>query len=229
MDGILYGARVGFGFSVVEDVLYFMGNLLGEGWGSWGMTVALRVGLYNLNHSMFTACAGIGFGLARNSKEMWKKVLLPVAGWIVAMVLHGIHNGGTVLAEQTYLLSCLGATLVDWIGVIVMLALIVFSVRREKRWFEELVPEIDAGVVTSDEYEIASSARARFVRGWQVLTRHGPVTWFKWSRFVQLVVDLAYKKHQKEAAGEGEKTTALIEDLRQRIAQARAELTVIEG
>ena len=228
MDGILYGALVGFGFSVVEDVLYFMSSLLGEGWSSWGVTVALRVGLYNLNHSMFTACAGVGFGLARNSKETWKKVLFPVAGWIAAMVLHGIHNGGTLLAEQTYLLSCLGATLVDWIGVIAMLVLIVVSVRREKQWFQELVSEIDAGVVTDDEYKIASSTRARFSRGWQVLTRYGPITWFKWSRFVQLVVDLAYKKHQKKAAGEGSKTAELIVDLRQRIAQARAQLPVIQ-
>lgn len=227
-DGILYGALVGFGFSVVEDVLYFMGSLLGEGWGSWGMTVALRVGLYNLNHSLFTACVGVGFGLARNTKEMWKKVLFPIAGWIAAMVLHGIHNGATVLAEQTYLLSCLGATLVDWIGVIAMLVLIILSVRREKRWLEELVPEIGAGVVTNDEYEIASSTRARFARGWQILTQYGPVTWFRWMRFVQLVVDLAYKKHQKTAADEGEKTARLIVDLRGRITQMRAQLPAIK-
>jgi hypothetical protein len=229
MDGILYGALVGFGFSVVEDVLYFMGSLMDEGWGGWGMTVALRVGLYNLNHSMFTACAGVGFGLARNSKEMWKKLLFPLAGWIVAMVLHSIHNGGTVLAEQTYLLSCLGATLVDWIGVLVMVILIFVSVRREKQWFEELVPEIQAGVVTSDEYQIASSARARFARGWQVLIQHGPLVWFKWARFVQLIVDLAYKKHQKKVAGEGIKTDQLIADLRQRIAQVRVQLPAIKG
>ncbi|MBN1583580.1 MAG: PrsW family intramembrane metalloprotease [Anaerolineae bacterium] len=228
MDGILYGALVGFGFSVVEDVLYFMSSLLGEGWGGWGMTVALRVGLYNLNHAMFTACVGIGFGLARNSKEMWKKVLFPITGWIAAMVLHGIHNGGTALAEQTYLLSCLGATFVDWIGVVAMLIFIILSLRQEKRWFDELEPEVNAGVVTSDEYQVASSARARFARGWQVLTRHGPVAWFKWSRFVQLIVDLAYKKHQKEAAGEGEKTAALIAGLRQRIAQMRVQVPVIK-
>jgi RsiW-degrading membrane proteinase PrsW (M82 family) len=52
MDGILYGALVGFGFSVVEDVLYLMGSLLEGGWREWGITLALRIGLYNLNHSL---------------------------------------------------------------------------------------------------------------------------------------------------------------------------------
>lgn len=229
MDGILYGALVGFGFSVVEDVLYFMSSLFGEGgWAAWGTTVALRVGLYNLNHSLFTACVGVGFGLARNSREWWKKVLFPVAGWLAAMALHGIHNGGTVLAEQTYGLSCLGATLIDWMGVLAMLILIVVAVRQESRWFRELEQEVAWGVVTTDEVRLASSYKARFARGWKVLTRYGPFTWFRWSRFVQTVVDLAYKKHQKEAAGEGEKTDRLIQQLRERIAQMRARLPAIE-
>ncbi len=227
MDGILYGALVGFGFSVVEDVLYFMSSLISGGWGSWGVTVALRVGLYNLNHSLFTACVGVGFGLARNSKELWKKLLFPLTGWIMAMVLHGLHNGSTVFAEATYGLSCLGATLVDWGGVLVMLVLILVSMRQEARWFAELLPEIQAGLVTQDEYHIASNYRARFAHGWQVLIRHGPLAWFRWSRFVQLIVDLAYKKHQKQAAGEGVKTDQLIDTLRQRIAQTRPQIPTV--
>jgi RsiW-degrading membrane proteinase PrsW (M82 family) len=229
MDGILYGALVGFGFSVVEDTLYFMSSLLQDGWGGWGTTVALRVGLYNLNHSLFTACAGVGFGLARNSKETWKKLLFPVLGWLVAMILHGIHNGGTVLAEATSGLSCLFLTAVDWMGALGMLILIVVAVQGEKRWFQELAPELASGVITDDEYQIASSYRARFTRGWQVLRQYGLITWFKWTRFVQLIVDLAYKKHQKKAAGEGDKIEELIATLRQRIAQARAELAVTEA
>ncbi len=228
MDGILYGALVGFGFSVVEDVLYLMSSLVEGGWAGWGLTVALRIGLYNLNHSMFTAFVGVGFGMARNSREWWKKLLFPIAGWLTAMALHGIHNGGTVLAEMTSGLSCLILTFVDWMGVLAIAILIFVSVRRESRWFEELLPEIQFGVITTDEYRIASSYRARFGRGWQILTRHGPLVWFRWSRFVQLVVDLAYKKHQKKVAGEGAKIDQLIADLRRRISEVRALLPVIE-
>jgi len=228
MDGIIYGALVGFGFSVVEDTLYFMSSLLEGGWPEWGMTVALRVGLYNLNHSLFTACIGVGLGLARNSKEIWKKLLFPVLGWLLAITLHGIHNGGTVLAEATSGLSCLFLTAVDWMGVLGMLILVIVVVQREKRWFEELMPEVAHGYITADEYQIASRYRASFARGWRVFTRRGVLTWLKWNRFVQMIVDLAYKKHQKGVAGEGAKTDELIAKLRQRIAQTRAELAGTE-
>ena len=224
MDGIFYGALVGFGFSVVEDVFYFMGSLMEGGWASWGMTVALRVGLFNLNHSLFAACTGIGFGLARNSRKMWKKLLYPILGWIMAMALHATHNGGTVLADATAGLSCVLGSFVDWMGVLAMLVLILVVTRRERRWFEELIAEVAAGVVTPDEVQIASQPRLRFSRGWQILSRHGLGAWFRWSRYVQMIVDLAYKKHQKKVAGEGIKTDRLIAELRQRIARARPQL-----
>ncbi len=228
-DGILYGALVGFGFSIVEDVFYMMGSLLEGGWPAWGTTVALRVGLYNLNHSLFAACTGVGFGLARNSRQTWKKVCFPALGWLAGMTLHAIHNGGTVLAEKTSGLSCLVLTAVDWMGALGMFILVLVAVSRERRWFEELLPEIQAGVISADEYQVASVYRARLARGWQVLSRYGPFTWLRWSRYVQMIVDLAYKKHQQKAAGEGIQTDKLIAGLRQRIGEARGELPEVEG
>jgi len=229
MDGILYGALVGFGFSIVEDVLYFMSSLIESGWGDWGVTVALRVGLYNLNHSLFAACTGVGLGLARNSRQLWKKLLYPLAGWMVAMALHATHNGGTVLAEATSGLSCVVLTLVDWMGALGMLGLVLFAVWRERKWFDELLPEVRAGTITQAEYQLASVYRTRLKWGWRVLTRHGLLTWLRWNRYVQMIVDLAYKKRQRSAAGEGARTDRLIADLRQRIAQARLELPYVGG
>jgi RsiW-degrading membrane proteinase PrsW (M82 family) len=229
MDGILYGALVGFGFSIVEDVFYFMGSLLEGGWASWATTVFLRVGLFNLNHSLFAACTGVGFGLARNSKETWKQLLFPTLGWVMAMALHGIHNFGAVLAESTSGVTCVLGSFVDWMGVLAMLILILVATRRERRWFQELAPEVAAGVVTPDEANIASQYKLRVQRGWQVLTSRGLGDWFKWSRYVQMIVDLAYQKHHKTAAGEGDRTDQAIADLRQRIARARAELSMGES
>jgi len=229
MDGIFYGALVGFGFSVVEDVFYFMGSFAEGGWASWGLTVALRVGLFSLNHSLFTACTGIGFGLARNTRQIWLRFLYPVLGLGMAMFLHGFHNGATVLAEMTSGLSCVVGTLVDWMGVLGVLILIIVATKRESRWFSELDQEVAAGIVTADEAQLASQPKTRFSRGWKVLTQHGPVVWFRWSRYVQMIVDLAYKKHQKKAAGEGPKADERIAALRQRIAETRATLPQVGG
>lgn len=225
MDGILYGALIGFGFSVVEDVFFMMSSLMeGGGWAEWGTVAALRVGLYNLNHSLFSACVGLGFGLARNRRVTWRRWLYPFLGWLAALLLHGVHNAGTFLVEPTNGISVLFATAVDWMGVLVMLALIVYSVRQERRWFEELESEIENGFVTSDEARIASSYRARLARGWQILRRHGLASALRWGRFVQTIVDLAYKKHQKHAAQEGTAADERISRLRERIARLRPEL-----
>lgn len=227
MDGILYGALVGLGFAVVETVFYLMGSLMEGGWAQWGVVAALRVGLYTLNHSLFAACTGIGFGLARNRRRTWKRWVYPLLGWLVAILLHGIHNAGSVLAESTGGMSMLASTAVDWMGVLGMLVLIVWSTYHEKRWFEELGPEMENGVITPDEARVASSYRARVARGWQVLSGHGLGATLKWSRFVQTIVDLAYKKHQKKAAQEGTATEERIALLRARIASLRPELPMI--
>ena len=228
MDGILYGALIGFGFSVVEDIFYLMGSLMGEGgWAEWGVVLALRVGLYNLNHSLFTACTGIGFGLARNRRAGWKRWVYPFLGLCAALFLHGLHNASTVLAESTGGISILLATVFDWMGVLGMLVLILVSVRQEKRWFEELELEIESGVISPDEAQIASSYRARVARGWQILKQHGLREMLRWSRFVQMIVDLAYKKHQKKAAQEGAATDERIARLREQIARLRPELPVV--
>jgi len=90
------------------------------------------------------------------------------------------------------------------------------------------VPEVEQGVINADEYEVASVYKTRLVSGWQVLTRHGLGYWIRWNRYVQLIVDLAYKKHQKRAAGEGQRTDKIIAELRQRIADGRAKLARLE-
>jgi hypothetical protein len=145
------------------------------------------------------------------------------------MALHGIHNGGLVLAEATSGLSCLFLTAVDWMGALGMLALVLFAAQREKQWFAELLPEVQSGVITADEYWIASAYRVRLARGWRVLSQYGPLVWFRWNRFVQTIVDLAYKKHQKKAAGEGAQADELIANLRQQIGRLRARLPGIGG
>jgi RsiW-degrading membrane proteinase PrsW (M82 family) len=234
MDGILYGALIGFGFSIVEDIFYLMGSLYEGGWSEWGTTAALRIGLYNLNHSLFTASTGVGFGLASGASRRWQRWLYPFLGWLAGVTLHAVHNGGIVLAESTSGLSWLVLTAVDWIGVALMAALIWVSIRREKQWFVELVPEMQRGIITRDEYQLASAYRVRVRRGWRVLLAHGPLVWLKWSRFVQLIVDLAYRKHRrrvthKDVIAPGRSTTGdePIVRLRQRIALLRPELAAL--
>ncbi len=225
LDGIVYGALVGFGFSVTEDLFAFLGALFTEGWGSWGMTVLLRVGLYALNHSFFTACTGAALGYARLSRETWKKVLVPLLGLGAAMAFHSLHNLGAVFAEQTACLSLVFATLVDWGGVLVLLLIMLLTTRQERLWIvAQLREEVSRGVISAREYALASTYLDRFRTRWRALTQEGWQRWRQWGRFFNLVTELAFKKHQLQAVGEGAQTVQLIEQLRQQIRDLRIQM-----
>ena len=225
LDGIVYGALVGFGFSVTEDLFAFLGTLFTEGWGSWGVTVLLRVGLYALNHSFFTACTGAALGYARLSRETWKKVLVPLLGLGAAMVFHGLHNLGAVFAESTVCLSLVFATLVDWGGVLVLLVIMLLAARQERLWIiAQLREEVAGGLISPTEYSLASTYLARFKTRWRALTQEGWQRWRQWGRFFNLVTELAFKKHQLQAVGEGTQTVQLIDRLRQQIESLRVQM-----
>jgi RsiW-degrading membrane proteinase PrsW (M82 family) len=229
MDGILYGALVGLGFSVVENVLYFRQSLQEGGWSAWGTTVLLRVGLYSLNHALFAACTGAGFGLARSARRRRNVVIYPLLGWSAAVGLHAIHNGGILLAERTSSLSCVLGTLVDWVGVIGMLVLIGIVTRAEGRWLRELASEVAAGTITPGEYEVASRYKVRVAQGWQILTQSGLRAWLGWARYVQRIVDLGYRKHQLKTDGGGTEAERRIAALRDQIARARTRISATGG
>lgn len=224
MDGILYGALVGLGFSLVENVLYFVQSLQEGGWSGWGATVALRVGLYALNHALFTACTGVGFGAARGARGRVGRALYPLLGWAAAVGLHALHNGATWFAEATYGLSCALGTLVDWTGVLGMLALILIVTRAERSWLQALGPEVAAGTISPEELEFASSYGARWTRGWQVFARHGPRAWLRWTRYVQRIVDLGFKLHREQVNGDAD-AEGQIASLREAVRSARGRLT----
>jgi RsiW-degrading membrane proteinase PrsW (M82 family) len=65
LDGIVYGAMVGFGFAMTENVLYFLSAYSTGGLADWGAVVFLRSVVFGLNHALYTSIAGAGLGLAR--------------------------------------------------------------------------------------------------------------------------------------------------------------------
>lgn len=98
LDGLIYGALVGFGFAMTENVLYFIGAFGEGGVGSLGMVFVLRVMIFGLNHSFYTGLTGIGFGLARNAQSVRGRRLWPILGLFAAILTHSLHNFGASVA-----------------------------------------------------------------------------------------------------------------------------------
>jgi len=100
LDGLVYGALVGFGFSMTEDFLYYLSALSEGGLLALLPTVLLRSIFFALNHSVYTGLIGMGFGLAAVSRSKIKRWLWPLLGLGLAICAHSIHNFGAVLAER---------------------------------------------------------------------------------------------------------------------------------
>jgi RsiW-degrading membrane proteinase PrsW (M82 family) len=224
LDGIIYGALVGFGFAMTENVLYFLGSLFTEGWAKWGMVVFLRAIVFGLNHAFFTSLTGAALGFARLSRVAWERWLVPPFGLGLAIAFHAIHNIGASLAE----LSCLAVLLsflADWGGVLVVFVVILLTAQQEKKWItQELREEVASGVLSQVDYTLTVSYQRRFVARWEALLGQSWQRWRQLGRLFHLATELAFKKYQLRTAGDGEGTRAAIARLRNQIAALRGEM-----
>ncbi|MDT8306310.1 MAG: PrsW family intramembrane metalloprotease [Anaerolineae bacterium] len=215
LDGIIYGAMVGMGFAMVENIFYFI-QVYGEGGAeAWRSNVLFRTILFGLNHSLFTSMTGLGLAAGRFSRRRDLRYLFPIAGWSLAVLLHALHNVGA----STNGPLCLIMPLSDWGGVWLLLAIIVWALWQEKQWIRHyLAEEVERGTLSQWQYETASSGRARFRYCLTVLFDRGPAAYRDALRFYRHCSELAYKKHHfellQEAGAEeltGELRTILVE------------------
>lgn len=103
MEGIVYGAAVGLGFSFAEDILYFFNyavhqeDLLGQGLEVY-LTRVDFFGPRDLGHAVYTGTFGAGLGLATWSRGWGARILFSLLGLGAAMLMHALNNGLLMLA-----------------------------------------------------------------------------------------------------------------------------------
>ncbi|MFI5932577.1 PrsW family glutamic-type intramembrane protease [Actinoplanes sp. NPDC051494] len=100
-DGIVYCGLSALGFAMVENVLYLGGHGYAAGADQYGpatgvqnvfLIFIVRIVFTGFAHPLFTAMTGIGLGLASRSAARWVRWLAPLAGLLLAMILHGTFN-----------------------------------------------------------------------------------------------------------------------------------------
>ncbi len=146
MDGFVYGALVGLGFAVVEDVLYFMAAFGGTPGGVLeGFYVrVIASGLYG--HVLYTGLVGmaVGYVVTRRAKRSLARRLVVATGLCgLAVVAHALWN--SPLLDLMPAEPIEGA---EWLMVPVafaakglpLLLLVVIALRlahrRERRWLD---------------------------------------------------------------------------------------------
>ncbi|HEX6383787.1 MAG TPA: PrsW family intramembrane metalloprotease [Anaerolineae bacterium] len=200
LDGIIYGAMVGVGFAMVENVFYFV-NVYNEGGPeAWGLNIFMRGIIFGLNHALFSSMTGLGIAIARMATSTLTRFLAPLLGWTIAMFLHFLHNASVSFGN----LLCLVALVTDWGGVWLTVAIIVWALLQERRWIREyLVEEVRAGTLTLSQYETACSGRKRIRHNIRLLFSRGPRAYGDAARFFQRCSKLAYRKHHFKLFGDG--------------------------
>jgi protease PrsW len=188
LDGIIYGALVGFGFAMSENILYFMAysdQLIGV----W----LLRSVIFGFNHAFFTSIVGIALGLVRYEPRRWAGyVAVPVALWL-AILLHALHNS----SAQTGLLGLCLAWIVNSGGILIVLATILLSHRQELHWLSsELDEELALNVITLAQFERALNPPLRSRAELHTLLTQGWSGFRRLRRFNHLLTELAFVKYQ---------------------------------
>lgn len=174
-DGLVYGAAIGLGFGMTENVMYFI--TYGTTIEAWITIVFVRSGFSAVMHGIATATVGAFLGLYKFSSSA-KRNFLPFAGLLIAMFIHFMWNY-SVSFGSTFLLGFF------FIILIIICFIIIFKMSLNKER-EILLSELQGEI--PDEYVKIIASKFRYKSGWidESIKRN----------FVNFATKLAFRKRQ---------------------------------
>ena len=192
LDGIVYGSLVGFGFSMTENLLYFLRFPQNLGALFWVRSI-----FFGLNHAFFTSLVGMALGAVRFRPERALRFSALSIGLAMAILFHALHN----FATRFRLPGLFASWLVQSSGVLVVLAIAILAWRNERGWIEqELREEVGEGVLSEEEYAEISAPGQRVRRQLRALLGGGWASYRRVRRFHHLATKLAFCKTQLQLA-----------------------------
>ncbi len=217
LDGAIYGGIVGLGFTLTEDTLYVAGCYAESGLGGFIGLLFVRTVLLGLSHCTFTAMTGIGFGIGAVSKSPWVKLFAPLAGFLTAITMHGIHNAlPTYFGGRGAVVMIVTSWLIDLLFFVLLACLVV---RDRAIVIRELSDEV-GGLVHPQELALVTTYVTIGFRNWAILLSHG-FRPFQARRQKQLaLVELAFVKSRRRRGESGRSLDEREGRLRHAIARA---------
>ncbi len=220
LDGIIYGAMIGLGFGMVENVYYFIGQYNAGGMEAMTVNIFFRAVIFGLNHALFTGFTGLGIAIARLATKSSIKIIAPFLGWATAVFIHFVHNLSVSLGEA---FVCL-AIFFDWGFIWILIIIIGWAIVQERRWLRKyLGEEIALETLTEEQCSLACSGWQRFTFSANILFARGWKANREVSRFFHECSHLAYKKHHYELFAEDRDANEIVK-LRAIITEMSAKL-----
>ncbi|PWU50878.1 PrsW family intramembrane metalloprotease, partial [Micromonospora globispora] len=178
-DALVYCGLSAIGFAMVENILYLGGYGYRTGVEEYGPATGarqviaifiVRILLFGFAHPLFTSMTGVGLGIAARTADRRVRILAPIAGLLLAMMLHGTWNLLPSLAVAT---GQPVIVLYGYIGVMVpiffgMVGLAIWLRAWEGRLTERTLPDyVRAGWLTPPEVAaLGSLGRRHAARTW---------------------------------------------------------------
>lgn len=216
LDGIVYGALIGFGFAMTENFFYFIGAYDEGGFRQLSLVIFLRAVLFGLNHAFYTGLIGIGFGFARLFRSKGAKVGWILFGLLAGMATHSLHNLGASLA--TVDVSGLGLSMaVAMAGVGLVVVAVILSWRHERNCIRSELAEEVGTLLSAEEY-------TQLTERWHNPLRKRGQTARNQAHRMHLYVELALRKGRLRQADPGEALNILRE-----VAQIRTQLAMAQN
>ncbi len=204
-DGLIYGALIGAGFAMVENIVYFATSPRAD----LGFLIVARVALGWLSHSTFTALFGAGLGYARETRDRRWQWLAPLAGLVAAILLHtyfdfvafaaeGLAQPGAPLGRQPATLTVV-TLLAEYVPLflaqLVLLRVALAALRREAATVRAfLADEVMSGVVTAEEFIVLQDAALRGAAERHFALTYGPRAYLTARALYQTATGLAFRK-----------------------------------
>jgi protease PrsW len=234
LDGLVYGALVGVGFAMTENILYLGQAYLEGGLREFGTLVLAREVLGGFGHPAYTAVTGAAIGWSRGRYGRGiARVVVPILGWALAVALHIAWNGGLVLTttlmdEDAGLLQpvAVQTAIVIVPAVLVLYVVARLSARHELGILrEELRAEVERGTITQDEYTAIVDAEERQRALASVQARGGRALRRRQQAFFSTAADLALRNHHRHQGEPSNANQAARDDVdRERLLTLRREL-----
>jgi protease PrsW len=192
VDGVVYAGMVGLGFAMTENILYY-GRAVGAGPGALTFIFILRGMAAPFSHPLFTSMTGIGLGWSRQSNNGFVKLVMPVLGFMLAILLHATWNGLATYGGAVGFFA--GYFLIMGPAFIITLMVVFFSLRREGRIVRQfLYPDLQKGVFDAQEFEKLCTIRGRMGMSWNAFFSMGFSGWRARMRCNQIASELAFHR-----------------------------------
>lgn len=194
VDGIVYAGLVGIGFAFVENILYLGRAFLEAGGVGAAAVFVVRAIFSPFAHPLFTMAIGVGVGVAARRHQAAAWAWAPLAGWVVAVLLHALWNFAAVASMSGFLVLYVVVQMPLFAAAV---ALAVLARRREGRLVaRHLDVYARSGWLTAGEVRMLASLPERAsARGWALRTL-GPDARDAMRDFQEIATELAFLRER---------------------------------